>query len=885
MTQPERRPDDHPSLAERWRLAKQRWRRFGDGVMRYGALFRDPSTPPRHKAAYLLAGFWVLSSAVVLGIFLYGILLIPFTPGISQLQKAKFERPSVVLARDGERIAELKPLNREWVSLDQIAPVVVDALIATEDHRFYDHHGVDLRRVVGAGLRTIAGDPQGGSTLTQQLARNLYPESIGREVSLTRKLKELITALKIEIAYTKEEILETYLNTVPFLYNAYGIEMAARTYFGESASDLDVLEAATLVGMLKGTYYYNPVGNPERALQRRNVVLSQMVKRDVLEEEEYERLRERPLGLDFSRQQEPLGPAPHFTQQVKSWLIEWADKRGFNIYRDSLVVHTSLDLELQEIAQRSIDRWMPALQAVAAYEWDRTEPSRISRSPDGYRYAVARGEGFGYLWESRPDLLDSIIRQTPQFRSGVARGLDEGLLLDSLRTDTEFLAALRELKTRLEAGFVAMDPTTGEVRAWIGSRDFEIDQYDHVARARRQPGSTFKPFVYAAALEEGFRPDDTFMDEPIEMELAGGEIWRPQNVGSYSNREMTLAEGLIYSKNTITAQLVQEVGTNDVARLARRMGVRRSNLEEVPSIALGTSEVSLLEMVAGYSTLASGGVYRPPVMVTRIYDREGELVYEAPDRARRVLSEETALRVVDMMQGVVDRGTGTRIRNTFGIRGEVAGKTGTTQNNADGWFILMHPELVAGAWVGFNDPRIAFRSDYWGQGGNNALFLVGEFFRQALNDRSVGLSRADFPDPPPLPEGPQGIVGRVADWIGNAASDVGAFFGSIIRYVGEKVFGIAPEDEQVLPPEERDSDRRGLRYASDKSIEDEGWEVADSLTRAARDSTQLADILARIRDRSGGTGDSQPPPTPEANDTPESEEAAQPETVDAAPTP
>jgi penicillin-binding protein 1A len=290
------------------------------------------------------------------------------------------------------------------------------------------------------------------------------------------------------------------------------------------------------------------------------------------------------------------------------------------------------------------------------------------------------------------------------------------------------------------------------------------------------------------------------------------------------------------------------------------MGVRRSELEEVPSIALGTSEVSLLEMVAGYSTLASGGVYRPPVMVTQIYDRHGELVYEAPERERRVISEETALRVVDMMQGVVDRGTGTRIRNTFGIRGEVAGKTGTTQNNADGWFILMHPELVAGAWVGFNDPRIAFRSDYWGQGGNNALFLVGEFFRRALNDRSTGLSRGDFPEPPPLPEGPGSLIARIGDWIGEAASDVGAFFGSIFRYVGEKVFGIAPEDEQVLPPEQRGGDRRrGLRYASDETIEDEGWEAADSLTRIQRDSLQLADILARMRERSAGAGDGATP--------------------------
>ena len=843
-------PAEHPSLSERWHLAKKRWIRAFDALTRYAQLLADQSIARPHRAAYAFAGFWAISSALMLAIFIYGVLLIPFTPGISQLRKAKYERPSVLLARDGEPIAQLKPLNREWVSLDEIAPEVVDALIATEDHRFYRHPGIDLRRVGGAALRTLGGDPQGGSTITQQLARNLYPEEIGRALSVTRKLKELITAFKIEMSYTKDEILETYLNTVPFLYNAYGIEMAARTYFNESAAGLDVLEAATLVGMLKGTYYYNPVGNPDRARDRRNVVLRQMVRRGHLEEDRFGELREVPLRLDFSRQREELGPAPHFTQQVKSWLVDWADRRGYNVYRDSLVVHTSLDLELQDMAQRAVDRWMPALQAVAAYEWDRSEPRRISQSPEGYRYAVADGGGFDYLFTSRPALVDALVRQTPQFRAGLTEGLDEEQLLDSLRSDAAFLQAIRELKTRLETGFVAIAPSSGEVRAWVGSRDFEVDQYDHVARARRQPGSTFKPFVYAAALEEGFRPDDAFVDEPIEMELRGGEIWRPQNSGSYTNAEMTLAEGLIYSKNTITAQLVREVGTGDVADIARRMGVRRSDLDEVPSIALGTSEVSLLEMVAAYGTLANGGIYRAPVTVTRIEGRDGEILYEAPDRERRVVSEETALRVVEMMQGVVDRGTGTRIRNTFGIRGEVAGKTGTTQNNADGWFILMHPDLVAGAWVGFNDPRIAFRSDYWGQGGNNALFIVGEFFRRALNDRSVGLGPADFAEPPPYPEGPGNIVSRAGEWIGTAAGKVGRFFGSIIRFVGEKVFGVSSDEEQIRPDEPREGRPGDYRYVSDEP-DDDGWEVADSLTRNARDSTQLANILNRMRNRNG----------------------------------
>lgn len=862
--------NEHPSPSERWHRAKRQWKAVFERLRRYMALLADSTISRRDRLIYFLAGLWAVASAGSLAIFVYALLLIPFTPGISQLNKAKYERPSVLLARGGEVLAELKPLNRDWATLDEIAPEVVDALVATEDHRFYDHSGIDLIRIAGAALRTMTGDRQGGSTITQQLARNLYPEEIGRDVSLTRKLKEIITAFKIEYAYTKDEILETYLNTVPFLYNAYGIEMAARTYFNESASDLDVLESATLVGMLKGTYYYNPVRNPSRAKTRRNVVLRQMQKHGHLEEEQVQDLVEEPLRLEFSRQQERLGPAPHFTQQVRTWLLDWADRRGFNVYRDSLLVYTSLDLNLQSEAQRAVDRWMPALQAVAAYEWNRGEPSRLSRSPEGYRYAVAAGQGFDYLWSSRPQLLDAFVRQTPQFRSGVAAGLDPEVLLDSLRSDTSFLQALQELKTRLETGFVAIDPLNGEIRAWVGSRDFEVDQYDHVARARRQPGSTFKPFVYAAALEEGFRPDDTFMDEPIEMQLAGGEVWRPQNAGAYSNQEMTLAEGLIYSKNTITAQLVHEVGAGDVADLARRMGVRRSELDEVPSIALGTSEVSLLEMVAGYATLASGGIYRAPVTVTRIEDREGNVVYEAEDRSRRVISEETALRVIEMMKGVVNRGTGTRIRNTFGIQADVAGKTGTTQNNADGWFILMHPELVAGAWVGFNDPRIAFRSDFWGQGGNNALFIVGEFFRRVLNDADTGFRDARFPEAPPYPEGPGNVLQRIGSWIAQAARDVGSFFGSIFRFVGEKVFGIEPSEDQLYRPEGPSGPAGDYRYASEEAVDDEGWAIADSLTRNARDSTQLSNILNRIRNRNGGGSEGE---SAVADDEAEPEEA------------
>ena len=314
--------------------------------------------PTRRELAWGLA-------AVPALFLLYVLVLIPFTPAISDIRKARQEQPARLLSSDGKLLGEYKWANRAWVSLDQIAPSVVTALVATEDHRFYSHIGLDWRRTVAAALSTVTGDRQGGSTITQQLARNLYPDEVGRAPTLNRKLKEAITALKIEALYSKPQILETYLNTVPFLYNAFGIEMAARTYFDKGAAQLDELESATLVGMLKGTSYYNPVLNPERALQRRNIVLAQMVKRDQLSAERFEVLKERPLRVDFERQTEPIGPAPHFAQQLRPWLIDWADRNDYNIYTDGLVVYTTLDARLQSIATQAVVRQGRQLQRVA----------------------------------------------------------------------------------------------------------------------------------------------------------------------------------------------------------------------------------------------------------------------------------------------------------------------------------------------------------------------------------------------------------------------------------------------------------------------------------------------------------------------------------------
>jgi penicillin-binding protein 1A len=667
----------NPAIARAWAWAVEQGRRL------YALARRHPVRAALVPPALLLA---------------YVLVLVPFTPSISDLRKARSEVPSVVLAADGAVLAEYKRINREWVPLERIAPSVVDALIATEDHRFYQHHGLDLRRTVAAVLHTLRGDRQGGSTITQQLARNMYPEEIGRAPTITRKVKEAITAFKIEAIYSKHEILETYLNTVPFLYNAFGIEMAARTYFDKSAAELDVLESATLIGMLKGTSYYNPVLNPERARDRRNTVLAQMAKHGKLEPARAKTLAARPLRLDFERQTEPAGIAPHVAQHLRKWLIAWADRADYDIHADGLVVRTAIDTRLQKAANQAVARQVQQLQPLA----DRAR----------------------------------------------AKGQERALV---------------------QAGFLALDPRNGQVKAWVGSADFAQDQFDHVNQARRQPGSTFKPFVYGVAFEQGLEPDSTFIDQPVSIRH-GGAVWSPRDSSPPTHQPMTLRDGLVHSRNSITAQLVEQVGAPRVAELAYQLGVRESKLEAVPSLALGTSPVTLREMVSAYGTLANNGRYvGEPQLVLRIEDRSGRVLQDFPPAAPvQVMQKPQALKLVNVMRGVVDEGTGTAIRNRWGVQADVAGKTGTTQDNTDGWFILMHPQLVAGAWVGFNDSSITM-GDGWGQGARSALPMVGDFFLQSLRLRAID-ARAEFdiprPRPKPPPEAPDPLQNAINELFG-----------------------------------------------------------------------------------------------------------------------
>lgn len=672
-------------------------------------------------------------------------------PAITELKTTQVPEPSVILSADGKTIGRFQEQRSQPVTLAQVSPYVTQALIATEDHRFREHHGVDWLRSIKAIFRTATGRMEGGSTLTQQLVRNLFPEDIGRSRNLGRKVKEIVTALRIERIYTKDQILEAYLNTVPFLYNAVGIEAAAHTYFDKPAIELDAAESATLVAMLKGTNYYNPVLHPKRAKARRNLVLAQMLKRGVLSQEDHDLARAEDLQVTLTHQSVDLDMAPHFAAHVRKWLDDWADKNDRDLAREGLVIHTTLDSRLQEAATKAVERQTEALQNVADVEWSAASMPVISRTLDSYAQA-SKAKAFDYFWRQHPSLLADAARRTPNFRQLIKSGQTPAAALAAVQGDAELMAKVRASKTRLEAGFVAVDPRNGAVKAWVGSRDFDDEQFDHVGQAARQPGSTFKPIVYAAALESGILPTRTYVDTPIAVRLGNGKVWRPTDMSGSTGESMTMWQGLVLSKNTITTQVMQDAGLPRITALAKAMGITDSKLDPVPSMALGTSPVTLLEMATVYATIANGGEHKQPYFVERITDKQGkEVAVFGPNRVDRALSADTVNNLIDMMRGVVTYGTGTMLRTRFVPEGDLAGKTGTTQNNTDGWFMVMHPQLVTGAWVGFNDQHVTMRGSYWGQGGHSALLLVGDFLRTAFKQKLID-SQAAFTSPrrPPV---------------------------------------------------------------------------------------------------------------------------------------
>lgn len=708
--------------------------------------------------------------AILLGILVisltgFTIYLMQGLPSIEQLENPQTAIASELLSRDGVVLDRYYTENRTYVRIEEMSPHIIDALVATEDHRFYNHWGIDIVRTLAVPWHLINGRVQGGSTLTQQLARNLY-KKIGREFSIIRKFREMITAVEIEQNYTKREIIEMYLNTVEFPNSAFGIQSAAQTHYGKIANDLTISQAATLVGSLKGTYLYNPRLNKDNAQSRRNTVLMLLNQHDFITDAVYQKLRQEPITLDYHPPSKAGQESRYFGEYIRKKVEKWASSNGYDLYTDGLSVYTTIDSRLQRHAEQALRTKLDSLQTIYEDEW-----------------TSSGGEYMDRFWEQHPGFLKEFMRDTDRYKNAFSKyNTDqESVVFDKLMADSAYVDSVKHAKTRLEAGFVGIDPNNGNILAWVGGSNYGDVQYDHVSQSRRQAGSTFKPFVYTVAVDNGYKPYHKFSKYPSVFYDRNGNAWKPKDPTVPSGPEMIpLRQALARSLNNVTIRLLPELagarGTNKleelepaarkIKQMASNLGIDMSGTAAYPSIALGTAKVSLLELVSAYTTFANQGVHIDPIATTRIEDKEGNVIKNyRPEYRDEVISPETAYMMTDMMRGVIHGGedyfgTGVRLRNVYNVRQDVAGKTGTTQNSADNWFVAMMPHMVMGAWVGGENRMIRFPTDLQytiGQGARSALPIVGEFINLASADPKAPWSYDSFEQPPGfvMPQGPE----------------------------------------------------------------------------------------------------------------------------------
>jgi len=691
---------------------------------------------------------WFMIKSITAGILLLGLLffsvyigLLGKVPSVDELNRIKTPNASEVYSMDGKLLGRYYIQNRSSVRYNEISPNIIKALVATEDARFYEHRGIDeiaLMRVFFKSILLQDRKSGGGSTLSQQIAKNLYPrQRMGIFTLPVSKIREGIIAYRLEKIYTKEEILTLYLNTVPFGENIFGIEVASERYFSKSPSEITIPEAAVLVGILKANNLFNPRLHPDKSLQRRNVVIEQMVKQGYLTHEEAETYKSAPLGLNYRLITYNQGPAPYLLEHLRPTLTEWCRNHAkpngepYNLYTDGLKIYTTIDYNLQLYARQAVNEHMKQLQKVFDEHWK-------GRTP----------------WGNNKAVVERAMRRTDRYRNAKASGLSdeeinasfaepiEATLFtwDGLKAEqTTPLDSLMHYMKMLNTGFLAMEANSGQVKAWIGGIDFRYFKFDYV-KAQRQVGSTFKPVVYLAALEQGLSPLEYYSNE--RKTYPQYQDWSPANSdGNYSGY-YSMKAALTRSVNTISADLIMKAGVENTIRTARQLGIK-SDLPPYPSLALGAASISLQEMVTMYAALINGGVPIEPYILTRIENSEGEVLeqFEEPLPGWSPIDPENCRLVIEMLKGVIDEGTGRSIRGVYGIPGEFAGKTGTTQDHADGWFIGFNPSLVAGCWVGADDPAIHFRTITYGQGAYMALPIVGKFFSKLYADPKFSFMR------------------------------------------------------------------------------------------------------------------------------------------------
>ena len=698
--------------------------------------------------------FWVLSGFVFSGITALLIFFILVykgyydkIPGYWELKKIENNIASEIYSSDQKLLGKYFYQERTHTPFEEISPELIKALIATEDARFYEHEGIDYRSLLRVLFKTILFQDEssgGGSTISQQLAKNLYPrKDHGILTMAVNKTREAIIAHRLENIYSKQEILELYLNTVSF---GDGIQTAAERFFSSTPADLSIQEAAVLVGMLKATHNYNPRSNPEASKMRRNIVISQMAKYNYISDHEADSIRELPVTLKYNNLDHNEGLAAYFREQLRLELhellkgIKKDDGSSYNLYTDGLKIHTTINATLQQYAEAAMQSHMKQLQKSFYLHWGSTVP--WYKDNNIFLNAIYRSERYKKLKEKGLP-LEEIQKNFKQKRKMKVFTWD-----GEVEREMSPLDSVKHYLRFLNAGFLAMDPSDGDVLVWIGGINHKYFKYDHVnIKTKRQVGSTFKPIVYAAALENGFDPCEYIANEQKIYEEY--DDWSPENSDHEYEGYYSMQGALTNSVNTISVDLLIRSGIENAVNLAHNMGIK-SKIPNVPSIALGTPSISLYEMVASYCTFANKGHIITPRYLTKIENRDGKVIYENKDSGmgRKVLSSGTVEIMLEMMKGVVNSGTASRLRYQYGLFNDIAGKTGTTQNQSDGWFMGVTPNLVAGAWVGADSPGIHFRTTALGQGAATALPIWGKFMQKVNSDNKFRyISRTRFNKP------------------------------------------------------------------------------------------------------------------------------------------
>lgn len=743
---------------------------------------KAPSFRPFIRAFWILFGSGVLAVILVFLLASWGVF--GEMPTFERLENPQTNLATEIISSDGKTLGKFfLDDNRTDVPYSELPQNLVNALVATEDARYYEHSGIDARGTLRALF--FLGTRGGASTISQQLAKQLFTGLAARGWErYTQKIKEWVIATRLERNYTKEEIVAMYLNIYDFNYNADGIRSAARIYFGKEPKDLNIEESAVLVGMLKNSSLYNPIRRDELTRDRRNTVLAQMAKYDFITEAESDSLSALRMDINFNPESHREGLATYFRMYLQGWLKDWISKNPkpaeegerdtWNIYLDGLKVYTTIDSRMQAHAEAAVQEHMQQLQREFFVQ---NTPQRnpttpfVDLEPADIRAIMERAMKHSERWrimerdgKSEKEIRDSFNEKAEMTVFDWNTPAREK---DTVMTPMD---SIRYYKTFLRAAMMSMEPQTGHVKAWVGGINYRHFQYDNVIQGARQAGSTFKPFVYAAAIDQLRKsPCDTLPDTQycIEANKHGNpEPWCPKNSdGKYSGNSYTLKSALANSVNTVTAQLIDMVGPKPVATIAHNLGIT-NDIPEVPSIALGTPDFNVYEMVGAYGAFANQGVYVKPVMVTRIEDKNGAVLYEYTPETRDVLSKDVAYAMVDLMKGVTEGGSGTRLRGSgnknntvykevvtgypYEFTNPIAGKTGTTQNQSDGWFIGMVPNLVTGVWVGGEERATHFKSIAYGQGASMALPIWGLYMRQNYQDPELYVSQEDFERPEEL---------------------------------------------------------------------------------------------------------------------------------------